>query len=188
MISIPHSVRLAFPYPGISSSTTLFSPPLVPPIPNAFISLVRPGLDDVQQTSWPMMAFKSELFPTLERPRNATSGSIEDMGVVRNLLADHNLIGEWRDGMKSLSAKASWAALGGFVSQYELRSDGVRSLRLRLFGLGGGGGCDDEYRRLAGAETLHVHVLIIPKACCRESYGVAILEKIRAHGPGQLSR
>lgn len=117
IISIPHSARLPFPYPGISSSTTLFSPPLVPPIPNAFISLVRPGFDEVQHTSWPMTAFNSELFPTFERPRNATSGSIDDNGVVRNLLADHSLIGEWREGVKSLSAKTSCVVLGGFVSQ-----------------------------------------------------------------------
>lgn len=104
MISIPHSVRLAFPYPGISSNTIFDSPPLVPPIPNAFISRVRPGFDDVQHISLPMTAFSSELFPTFERPRNATSGSDDDSGVVRNLLADHSLTGEWRDGLKNLSA------------------------------------------------------------------------------------
>lgn len=94
IISTPHSARLAFPYPGISSNTTFDSPPLVPPIPNAFISLVLPGRDDVQQISLPITTFNNELFPTFERPRIATSGSSEDMGVVRNLLADHNLMGE----------------------------------------------------------------------------------------------
>lgn len=117
IISMPHSARLALPYPGISSKTTFDSPPFVPPIPNAFISLVRPGFDDVQQISWPMIAFNKELFPTFDRPRNATSGSIEERGVVRNLLADHSFIGEWRDGMNSLFAKASWSALGALVSQ-----------------------------------------------------------------------
>lgn len=67
--------------------------------------------------SWPMIAFSKELLPTLERPRNATSGSTEERGVVRNLLADHSFRGEWRDGMKILSAKASWEGVGGLVSQ-----------------------------------------------------------------------
>ena len=101
----------------MSRRTIFDSPPFVPPIPKAFISLVRPGFDDVQQISWPMIAFNNELFPTFDRPRKATSGSIEESGVVRNLLADQSLIGEWRDGMNSLSAKASWPALGAFVSQ-----------------------------------------------------------------------
>lgn len=63
------------------------------------------------------MAFNNELFPTLERPRNATSGWMEDKGVVRNLLADHSFNGEWREGVKTLSANASCAGVGGFVSQ-----------------------------------------------------------------------
>ena len=104
MISTPHSGRLALPYPGISSKTTFDSPPFVPPIPKAFISLVRPGRDDVQQISFSMIAFSNELLPTFERPRNATSGSRDDIGVVRNLLADHSLMGEWCDGAKNLSA------------------------------------------------------------------------------------
>jgi hypothetical protein len=66
----------------------------LPPIPNAFISLVRPGRDDVQHISLPISPFINELFPTFDRPRNATSGSVEDTGVVRNLLADQSLIGE----------------------------------------------------------------------------------------------
>lgn len=94
IISAPHSARLAFPYPGISSKTTLCSPPFVPPIPNAFISLVRPGFEDVQQTSCPIIAFKSELLPTFDRPRNATSGSTDESGVVRNLAADQSFKGE----------------------------------------------------------------------------------------------
>lgn len=114
---MPHSARLALPYPGMSSSTTLCSPPFVPPIPNAFISRVRPGLDDVQHMFCPMIALSSELLPTLERPRNATSGSTEESGVVRNLLADHILRGEWREGVNILSAKASWDGFGGLVSQ-----------------------------------------------------------------------
>lgn len=73
-------------------------------MPNAFISRVRPGFDDVQQISVPMTAFSSELFPAFERPRKATSGSTDDSGVVRNLLADHSLTGAWREGVKSLSA------------------------------------------------------------------------------------
>jgi hypothetical protein len=86
-------------------------------MPNAFISRVRPGLEDVQQISWPIIAFSKELLPTFDRPRKATSGSSEESGVVRNLLADHSLIGEWRDGVKILSAKASWLGCGGWVSQ-----------------------------------------------------------------------
>lgn len=117
IISAPHSVRLAFPYPGISSRTIFDSPPFVPPIPNAFISLVRPGFEDVQQISLPMIAFSSELFPTFDRPRNATSGSVEERGVVRNFDADHSFTGEWREGVKSLSAYASWRGVGIEVSQ-----------------------------------------------------------------------
>lgn len=94
IISAPHSDRLAFPYPGMSSSTTFDSPPFVPPIPNAFISLVRPGFDDVQQISWPIIAFSSELLPTFDRPKNATSGSTDANGVVRNLAADQSFSGE----------------------------------------------------------------------------------------------
>ena len=101
----------------MSSSTTFDSPPFVPPIPNAFISRVRPGFDDVQHISFPIMAFSSELLPTFERPRNATSGSTDANGVVRNLAADQSLTGEWRDGVKTLSAKASCSSLGGLVSQ-----------------------------------------------------------------------
>lgn len=63
------------------------------------------------------MAFSSELLPTFERPRNATSGSTDANGVVRNLAADQSLSGEWRDGVKTLSAKASCSSLGGLVSQ-----------------------------------------------------------------------
>ena len=88
----------------MSSRTIFDSPPFVPPIPNAFISLVRPGFEDVQHISFPMTALSKELLPTFERPRNATSGSIEERGVVRNFAADHNFLGEWREGAKSLSA------------------------------------------------------------------------------------
>jgi hypothetical protein len=55
--------------------------------------------------------------PTFERPRNATSGSTDSIGVVRNLAADQSFMGEWREGVKTLSAKASWPALGACVSQ-----------------------------------------------------------------------
>lgn len=94
IISFPHSDRLPFPYPGISSNTTLDSPPFVPPIPNAFIVCVRPGFDDVQHISCPMRAFNNELLPTFDRPRNATSGVVEESGVVRNLLRVQSFIGE----------------------------------------------------------------------------------------------
>ena len=64
-----------------------------------------------------MMAFRSELFPTFERPMKATSGSIFVAGVVRNLSVDHSNTGELRDGLKNSSAYSSCWSFGACVSQ-----------------------------------------------------------------------
>jgi hypothetical protein len=63
-------------------------------MPNAFISRVRPGCAEVQHIFWPMMAFINDDFPTFDRPRNATSGSVDDKGMVRNWAAEKSLTGE----------------------------------------------------------------------------------------------
>jgi hypothetical protein len=41
-----------------------------------------------------MMAFINDDFPTFDRPRKATSGSVDDKGMVRNWAAEKSLMGE----------------------------------------------------------------------------------------------
>lgn len=76
--------------------------------------IVRPGFEDVWAIVLLQIAFKSEDLPTLERPRNVTSGH-EPNAIVANFGADQRNFGVW--SVKYLEACLSWIGLGGRVSQ-----------------------------------------------------------------------
>jgi hypothetical protein len=100
--------------------------------------LVRPGLLDVLHIRAPSSAFSRDDFPTLLRPRKATSGAGLGLSgwksIVRNSEALQRNEGVW--AVKKASAKETWESGGGV--------EGAQC-RERLVGgiLGGarGGGC-----------------------------------------------